>query len=214
MTLASNIADQLAASSPAGLGQQYVICDRSLAPPGAPFAVALPRCPDWSCASHSAAVTEGDQADFYGDLLAPGCWLAMADADRQRLLASTLPTARKAIDHVSGGAARIVEPGYEDVARIASADQRAEIMLALRWLIATCLCLQALIESLPDDTLPGLYVRAGLTPPTTEQLADAASAQERMRNRSADLSAYLLGLAEQRRRHIPGDLFADFGVDT
>ena len=125
-----------------------------------------------------------------------------------------VPVARRAVDRVYEGAARVVDPGVEDVARVASADQRADIMLALGWLAASCVCLRALISSLPDDTPTGLYVRAGATPPTPGQLADAKRARERRRDKSACWSAYLKAKALERRRPPIGDLFAGFDFEA
>ena len=213
MKLTQRITDQLAASL-AGVSQR-VVCDRSIAPPSAPFAVALPPCGAGTCGSRrAAAATETDHPGAFTDLIAPACWSALSAYDRERLSIPAVPVARRAIDRLYEGAARVVDPGVEDVARVASADQRADIMLALGWLAASCVCLRALISSLPDDTPTGLYVRAGATPPTPGQLADDKRARERRRDKSACWSAYLKAKALERRRPPIGDLFAGFDFEA
>lgn len=215
MTSAQDFAAQLAASSLALPTHRSSVCNRSLAPSRAAFAVPLPPCWNSSCGSRRAsALIESDQPGFFIGIITLACWLAMTDEERAALRASSLKTARRAIDTVSNDAVRIVDPGFEDVARIASADRRADVMLALGWLTPTCVCMRALTNSLPDDTPQGAYVRAGLTPRTARQRAEVARDKVRKAERSASWSAYLAAKAEERRRPAIGDLFADFDFDA
>lgn len=208
---AHGVADGLATSSLDWAMPSRAVIDRSLAPPQAPFAVTMPPCEKTACkARRQAVVAESDQADVFTDLIAPACWSAMTEEDRSCLRVQAMPTARLAIDQVSAGLARTVEPGFEDVARVWSPNQRAEVMLALGWLTGTCGCLRALMNSLPDDSLQGVYVRAGSMPQTPDQRAEIEYAKQRQRQRSRAWSAHLKAKAEARRRPPVGDLFGAF----
>jgi hypothetical protein len=175
----------------------------------------MPRCAASTCkARQPAAVSETDPPDVFTDLIDPACWLALTDEDRARLRVQPMPTARFAIDRVVEGMARSVQPSFEDVARVASPDDRAYVLLALGWLAATCGCLQALLNSVPDDTPPGIYVRAGAVPPTSQQRDDDERAERRRRERSAAWSAHLKAMAEARRRPPVGNLFGPLDAGT
>jgi len=209
------LADGLATSSLDWAMPSPAVIDQNLAPPGAPFAVVMPPCAEPGCKiRRQAAVTEHEPADYFSDLIAPACWSTLTDEDRHCLHVQAIPTARLAIDRVSEGLARSVEPGLEDVARVSSPELRADVMLALGWLVATCGCLRALMNSLPDDSLPGIYVRAGAELRTPDQRAETEQAEQRRRQLSQDWSVHLKAKAAARRRPPIGDLFGVFGAST
>lgn len=206
-----SIAADLAAASLSCDAKQRAAIDRRLAPPDGPPSVSLPVCPPAGCRSRRLAALLPVEADFT-DLIDPTCWAALPACDRSHLAGQVLPIARLAIDQVSGGAAQMVEPGYEDVARVPSPYQRAEVMLALGWLTASCSCMRALIASLPDDSVQGLYVRAGIASPTSAQRVEKECMTQRAKERSEAWSVHLKRKAAFRRQFDPGDLFAAFST--
>ncbi|KQY75335.1 hypothetical protein [Brevundimonas sp. Root1423] len=209
------LADGLAISSLDWALRSPAVIDQSLAPPGAPFAVVMSPCDHTDCkARRQAIVTEDEPADAFTDLIAPEFLSTLTNEDRRCLHVQVMPTARLAIDQVSEGVARTVEPGLEDVARVSSPELRADVMLALGWLVATCGCLRALMNSLPDDSLPGIYVRAGAELQTPGQRAETEQAEQRRRQLSQDWSVHLKAKAEARRRPPIGDLFGMFDAST
>ncbi|RYG19832.1 MAG: hypothetical protein EON96_02205 [Caulobacteraceae bacterium] len=210
---AQHIAEGLAISSLNWAMPSPAVINQSLAPPGGPFAVVL-ACDVPDCdARRQAAVTEGGRVDAT-DVIAPECWSKLSDEDRHCLSVQAMPTARRVIDQVSSGLARSVEPGPEDVAQVASPELRADVMLALGWLVATCGCLRALMNSLPDDSLPGIYVRAGAELQTPGQRTETEQAEQRRRQLSQDWSVHLKAKAAARRRPPIGDLFGAFDAST
>ena len=192
-----------------------VVIDQNLSPPSAPLAVVLPLGDGLGCNELCQPdIFETEAVIDITEVIEPEYWSALSEDERRAYVSQPMPIARLAIDQVRSGLVRTVLPSIRDVAAVPSPETRAEIMLALGWLAATCGCLRALMNSLPDDSLPGFYVRAGAELQTPEQLAEVKLDEQRRHQRSQDWSAYLKAKAQQRRHQPAGDLFATFHAGT
>lgn len=212
-TIDSVIAE-LARTSGTVPGGQSIVVDRSVSPYGGPRHVSLPDC--CGCAhasSREPALPSSEDQIVWQELIEDHCRARIiAERGPAALVVAGMPDARAFIDSVEGGLARMIQPGFADIAGIACPDLRADVMLALGWLQPKCPCLKTLLQSLPSDTVQGLYASADVRCSHGASLDDLSRDEQRRQQKSADWSAFLLAKAEDRRRPPVGDLFDAFEV--